>query len=73
VIPRGGRARGGEPGSRSPAFRSMMAAGVIHDDPRFTREQPPELVRAITQAIDRIAPAQGAAGDLLDLVYRRPG
>jgi hypothetical protein len=24
--------------------------------PRFTREQPPELVRAITQAIDRIAP-----------------
>jgi hypothetical protein len=28
-------------------------------NPRFTRDQPPELVREITEAIDRIAPGRG--------------
>jgi len=37
----------------------MMILAAIMMKPRFTRDQPRELVRALTEAIDRIAPGRG--------------
>jgi len=38
----------------------MMILAAIMMKPRFTRDPPRELVRALTEAIDRIVPGQGS-------------
>ena len=38
----------------------MMILAAIMMKPRFTRDTPRELVRALTEAIDRIVPGQGS-------------